>query len=58
MPCVLLLCAYVRIGALLPLGYKFAKLSEETKQKYVHEKSFYSFGWSHGMCDCHKLLLC
>jgi hypothetical protein len=34
--------------ALLPVSHKFASLSEETKSKYVHAKSFYSFGWSHG----------
>lgn len=35
-------------ATLLPLGYKFAQLSEEIKNKYVHEESYYSFGWSHG----------
>ena len=33
---------------LLPLSRKFALLPEEIKKKYEHEKSFYSFGWSHG----------
>jgi len=32
----------------LPLGYTFANLPEEIKQKTVHKESFYSFGWSHG----------
>ena len=35
-------------AALLPLAFKFAHLPEEVQAKYVHEKSFYSFGWSHG----------
>lgn len=35
-------------GDLLPLAHKFANLPEEVKQKYVHEVSKYSFGWSHG----------
>jgi len=35
-------------GALLPLARRFAVLDEETKAKYVHAPSFYSFGWSHG----------
>jgi isopenicillin N synthase-like dioxygenase len=34
--------------ALLPLAQKFALLDEEIKNKYVHEDSYYSFGWSHG----------
>lgn len=34
--------------ALLPLGWKFANLPEQIKEKYVHEKSSYCFGWSHG----------
>jgi len=33
---------------LLHLAHKFASLPESTKEKYVHNKSFYSFGWSHG----------
>jgi isopenicillin N synthase-like dioxygenase len=33
---------------LLPCSRKFALLPEETKDKYVHEESFFSFGWSHG----------
>jgi len=33
---------------LLPLASKFAKLPEDVKQKYTHEESFWSFGWSHG----------
>ena len=33
---------------LLPLGYRFAKLPNNIKEKYVHAESFYSFGWSHG----------
>lgn len=33
---------------LLPLSRKFAILPDNTKAKYVHEDSFYSFGWSHG----------
>jgi isopenicillin N synthase-like dioxygenase len=33
---------------LLPLARQFALLPEEVKQKYVHQESFYSFGWSHG----------
>ena len=33
---------------LLPLGYTFGNLPEDIKQKYVHEESTYSFGWSHG----------
>jgi hypothetical protein len=33
---------------LLPLARQFALLPEETKNKYVHEESHYSFGWSHG----------
>ncbi len=35
-------------AALLPLAYRFAQLPDEIKAKYVHEKSSYSFGWSHG----------
>lgn len=34
--------------AILPLAYKFANLPDEIKNKYVHEKSNFSFGWSHG----------
>ncbi|KAG2386391.1 hypothetical protein C9374_002837 [Naegleria lovaniensis] len=34
--------------AILPLAYKFANLPEEVKNKYVHEQSNFSFGWSHG----------
>eukprot|EP01116_Phalansterium_solitarium_P020949 TRINITY_DN6359_c0_g3_i1.p1 TRINITY_DN6359_c0_g3~~TRINITY_DN6359_c0_g3_i1.p1 ORF type:complete len:267 (-),score=63.14 TRINITY_DN6359_c0_g3_i1:347-1147(-) len=33
---------------LLPLARKFANLPDEVKEKYVHEESKYSFGWSHG----------
>ena len=33
---------------LLLTGSKFAKLSEEVKNKYVKEETLYSFGWSHG----------
>jgi isopenicillin N synthase-like dioxygenase len=33
---------------LLPLASQFAKLPDEVKAKYEHEKSYYSFGWSHG----------
>eukprot|EP00744_Colponema_vietnamica_P007069 GILI01010209.1.p2 GENE.GILI01010209.1~~GILI01010209.1.p2 ORF type:complete len:402 (-),score=108.60 GILI01010209.1:234-1439(-) len=33
---------------LLPLASTFAHLPESIKQKYVHESSHYSFGWSHG----------
>jgi isopenicillin N synthase-like dioxygenase len=33
---------------LLPLAYEFSNLNDEIKSKYVHEESFYSFGWSHG----------
>uniref|UniRef100_A0A6B2L8N5 Non-haem dioxygenase N-terminal domain-containing protein n=1 Tax=Arcella intermedia TaxID=1963864 RepID=A0A6B2L8N5_9EUKA len=33
---------------LLKLAAKFADLPEATKNKYVHEQSHYSFGWSHG----------
>ena len=33
---------------LLPLSRKFADLPEDTKEKYVHKESYYSFGWSHG----------
>jgi len=33
---------------LLPLADKFAHLPEDIKEKCVHEKSNYSFGWSHG----------
>jgi len=35
-------------GELLPLARKFAELENDVKEKYVHAKSFYSFGWSHG----------
>ena len=35
-------------GNLLPLGREFALLDDETKLKYTHEQSKYSFGWSHG----------
>lgn len=35
-------------GRLLPLARTFAVLPEEVKNKYVHEPSKYSFGWSHG----------
>jgi len=33
---------------LLPLGTAFAKLPDTIKEKYVQEKSHYSYGWSHG----------
>eukprot|EP00735_Rhodelphis_limneticus_P011344 TRINITY_DN442_c0_g1::TRINITY_DN442_c0_g1_i1::g.2519::m.2519 TRINITY_DN442_c0_g1::TRINITY_DN442_c0_g1_i1::g.2519 ORF type:complete len:374 (+),score=90.90,DIOX_N/PF14226.1/2.1e-06,DIOX_N/PF14226.1/9.3e+02,2OG-FeII_Oxy/PF03171.15/5.7e+03,2OG-FeII_Oxy/PF03171.15/0.00099 TRINITY_DN442_c0_g1_i1:67-1188(+) len=33
---------------LLPLARKFALLPDEIKNKYAHEESKYSFGWSHG----------
>lgn len=33
---------------LLPLAKKFADLNDDIKNKYVHEESSYSFGWSHG----------
>lgn len=33
---------------LLPLSRQFALLPDDVKAKYEHEKSFYSFGWSHG----------
>jgi len=33
---------------LLPLSSKFAILPDDVKNKYVHERSHYSFGWSHG----------
>lgn len=36
-----------RIAALRTIR-KFANLSEETKDKYTHSESNYSFGWSHG----------
>lgn len=34
--------------ALLPLARDFAALEEDVKQRYVHEASTFSFGWSHG----------
>lgn len=37
-----------RRAKVLPLAHKFANLPDEIKNKTVHEKSFYSFGWSHG----------
>lgn len=33
---------------LLPLARRFAMLDDAVKEKYVDEKSYYSFGWSHG----------
>jgi len=33
---------------LLKLGHVFAHLAPEIQQKYIHEGSHYSFGWSHG----------
>lgn len=30
------------------LGFEFANLKDEIKEKYVQKESFYSFGWSHG----------
>ena len=35
-------------AAALPFSHSFATLPEAVKQKYIHEPSFYSFGWSHG----------
>ncbi|MCE9671858.1 isopenicillin N synthase family oxygenase [Myxococcus stipitatus] len=35
-------------NGLLPLGFQFAALPDEVKDRYVHERSSYSFGWSHG----------
>lgn len=34
--------------ALLPLAQRVANMTDEQKQALVHEKSTYSFGWSHG----------
>eukprot|EP01038_Epipyxis_sp_PR26KG_P005441 gene5441-7534_t len=40
---------YLKVRAdLLPLARQFASLPDNTKEKYVHQESFYSFGWSHG----------
>jgi len=33
---------------LLPLASDFVKLPDSVKAKYVHEKSYYCIGWSHG----------
>lgn len=33
---------------LLPLAYRFASLSDETKEKYTIEDAYYAFGWSRG----------
>jgi hypothetical protein len=33
---------------LLPLSFKFANLTDDAKNKYIHEPSYFSFGWSHG----------
>jgi isopenicillin N synthase-like dioxygenase len=33
---------------LLPLGFHFAALPTDVKDRYVHPQSSYSFGWSHG----------
>ncbi|CAB1097283.1 unnamed protein product [Ectocarpus sp. CCAP 1310/34] len=33
---------------LFALGHKFAALPEETKARYEHPQSCFSFGWSHG----------
>jgi len=33
---------------LLPLSYVFAHKPEEIRNKFVHEDSYYSIGWSHG----------
>ena len=38
---------------LLPLAKRFANLSDDVKEKYVHAESFYSFGWSHGKVNRH-----
>jgi len=35
-------------GACLPFARLMALLPEDTKKKYVHAASSYSFGWSHG----------
>lgn len=35
-------------AACLPKSYEFGNLPVETKAKYEHPGSFYSFGWSHG----------
>ena len=35
-------------ASLLPIGAKLALLPSDTLEKYVHEESKYSFGWSHG----------
>lgn len=35
-------------AAALPQAFKFGHLPEDVKAKFVDEKSFYSFGWSHG----------
>jgi isopenicillin N synthase-like dioxygenase len=35
-------------NGLLPLGFRFAALPNAVKDRYVHERSSYSFGWSHG----------
>lgn len=32
----------------LPKAHEFAQLPDDVKEKYVHEQSSYSFGWSHG----------
>lgn len=37
---------------LLPLARRFAMLDDAVKEKYVDEKSYYSFGWSHGKENC------
>jgi isopenicillin N synthase-like dioxygenase len=33
---------------LLPLAYRFAALSDDTKEKYTIEDAYYAFGWSRG----------
>jgi hypothetical protein len=33
---------------LLPLARAFAILPEDIKNKYAHQESSFSFGWSHG----------
>ena len=33
---------------LLPLAYQFGNMEQSIKDKYIDEKSKYSFGWSHG----------
>ena len=35
-------------STLLPLAHSFSQLPQDVKDKYIHEESSYSFGWSHG----------